>query len=141
MTIQNDIAVLKTNRDIVIGDQARIIPLNNKDIAPGTLLELSGWGYTSYPNITEPNNLQYLQVPSISLEECEQTEELIFDTQLCTLSPVGQGSCRGDSGGPLVYEQRLAGIVSWGRLCALGRPDVYTNVAKYLDWINDAIAE
>uniref|UniRef100_A0A8C8RMX0 Plasminogen activator n=1 Tax=Pelusios castaneus TaxID=367368 RepID=A0A8C8RMX0_9SAUR len=51
-------------------------------------------------------------------------------------------ACKGDSGGPLVCmkdnHMRLTGIISWGLGC--GRkdtPGVYTNVTRYLDWIQD----
>ncbi|NWU94368.1 TPA protein, partial [Upupa epops] len=51
-------------------------------------------------------------------------------------------ACKGDSGGPLVCMKAdrmyLIGIISWGIGC--GRkdvPGVYTNVTRYLDWIQD----
>jgi len=54
----------------------------------------------------------------------------------------GRDSCSGDSGGPLVHQPgygkpwQVAGITSWGILCALQRkPGVYTRVYMYLDWI------
>ena len=53
----------------------------------------------------------------------------------------------GDSGGPLVCmddegTSYITGIVSWGVGCATeGVPGVYTNVRKYLTWINNIIGE
>lgn len=63
--------------------------------------------------------------------------------QLCTANEKGQGSCMGDSGGGLVDvdKHQLAGVVSWGIPCARDRPDVYTRVFWYLDWIKNIIKD
>lgn len=39
------------------------------------------------------------------------------------------------SGGPLVVNGVQVGIVSWGIPCALGYPDIFTNVKNFLPWI------
>lgn len=87
-------------------------------------------------------------------------DEYVRDSNVCTLNPVDRGTCMGDSGtfkiffflslfsefedyfwshlvgGPLITNEGvLVGIVSWGVPCALGYPDIYTGVYKYLDWI------
>lgn len=51
---------------------------------------------------------------------------------------------QGDSGGPLAcardHVSFLYGIVSWGEGCGRsGKPGVYTNVGKYISWINSVI--
>ncbi|XP_060643171.2 tissue-type plasminogen activator [Anolis sagrei] len=51
-------------------------------------------------------------------------------------------ACKGDSGGPLVClkddRMILVGIVSWGVGCGKkDTPGVYTNVVRYLDWIQE----
>lgn len=44
---------------------------------------------------------------------------------------------QGDSGGPLVENEYQVGVVSWGIPCAKGKPDVFTRVYSYLDWIKE----
>lgn len=68
----------------------------------------------------------------------------LMNKNICTENTKGQGACKGDSGGPLVDKKKneLVGIVSWGLPCAKdGKPDVYTRVSSYLNWITKHIAE
>ena len=56
----------------------------------------------------------------------------------------GKSACKGDIGGPLtcVFDDQpvLTGIVSWGLGCAYeGYPDVYVDVAQYVDWIEETM--
>ncbi|KAL0117761.1 hypothetical protein PUN28_008870 [Cardiocondyla obscurior] len=53
----------------------------------------------------------------------------------------GWGTTNGDSGGPLVADGEQIGVVSWGVPCAKGRPDVFTRVYPYMDWINKFLQE
>lgn len=52
-------------------------------------------------------------------------------------------SKQGDSGGPLICDGKLQGIVSEGGFpCAEpAQPGIYTNVCKFLDWIQAVIGE
>ena len=50
-------------------------------------------------------------------------------------------ACQGDSGGPAVINNKLVGIVSWGRRCGSTYfPGVYTNVYNYRLWIKKLTA-
>lgn len=44
---------------------------------------------------------------------------------------------QGDSGGPLVADGVQIGIVSFGRPCAIGKPDVFTRVFTFLNFITE----
>ncbi|XP_022699689.1 trypsin-1-like [Varroa jacobsoni] len=68
----------------------------------------------------------------------------IQGTMLCAGYPEGRrDSCQGDSGGPAVSKMNgslsnIVGVVSWGTGCARkGKPGVYTEVAYFIDWINE----
>ncbi|XP_036325276.1 serine protease snake-like [Rhagoletis pomonella] len=72
----------------------------------------------------------------------------LMDTHLCAKDlQFNRDTCQGDSGGPLVlhipneYESvpYIIGVTSFGLGCATNSPGIYTNVAKYLDWIEPII--
>jgi len=70
---------------------------------------------------------------------------LPFDTELCTDTTGGRGSCNGDSGGGLFLgdannhndDRAVVGIVSFGLAagCEYGYPVVYTRVTQFLPWL------
>lgn len=53
----------------------------------------------------------------------------------------GTGACLGDSGGPLISDNKLIGIVSFARICALGYPDGYTRISTYAGWIDQVMSQ
>ena len=63
-------------------------------------------------------------------------------SQICFGRKEGKvDTCQGDSGGPLVCISSgswiVTGVTSWGYGCGdENSPGVYTNVAKYNQWIN-----
>lgn len=139
--LQNDVALVKVASPIeMVPGKVEVIELNIEAIGGGEDLVLSGWGRTSYPG-SIPDQLQFINLKSLSNEDCakKQTAAPIISGEICTLTKAGEGACHGDSGGPLVYKGAVAGIVSWGRPCALGYPDVFTRVSEYIDWIDTSM--
>ncbi|KAF7996802.1 hypothetical protein HCN44_002448 [Aphidius gifuensis] len=107
----------------------------------GEYAMISGWGETHFGL---PMKLQMAKVPIISKLHCHQAYEEqggININQICAAFwEGGVDACYGDSGGPLVVRNRLAGIVSWARGCAMPcTPGVYTEVAPYFFWIGKKI--
>lgn len=58
----------------------------------------------------------------------------IYDSTLCALADF-RGICYGDSGSALVTNNSLVGIASWGVPCAVGKPDQFTRISSFYDWI------
>lgn len=82
----------------------RTITLANSQPAAGASAVLSGWGLTSYPGMSLPNDLQQVTLNVLSYAQCRANLAgyPVFNTHVCTLKGVGQGACQGDSGGPLI---------------------------------------
>ncbi|XP_043508788.1 chymotrypsin-2-like [Frieseomelitta varia] len=135
--IRNDIGLIKVDKDIVFGDKVKPVALPSENFSkidyPAVL---SGWGTTSYPGQT-PNKLYHIQLSVIDQKQCLNASFRVTNDNICTLNKRGEGACHGDSGGPLVADNEQIGIVSWGIPCARGRPDVFTRVYSYIDWIKD----
>ncbi|KAH0954017.1 hypothetical protein HN011_007056 [Eciton burchellii] len=140
--IRNDIGLIKLDKDIVFGDKVKPIDLPTKNFDksdyPATL---SGWGAIGYPLEETPNELQHIQLTVIDQKQCLSTSFRVTNNNICTLNKQGEGACHGDSGGPLVADGEQIGVVSWGIPCAKGRPDVFTRVYSYLDWIKQHIQD
>ncbi|CAG4926720.1 unnamed protein product [Colias eurytheme] len=141
-SLKNDISLVKLLSEISFNDNVAPIPLPDSDISAGTACVISGWGYTD-DDMISPDQLQMLNVNTISIEQCRSDLERyraiqpLTEQQVCTAAGPGRGECQGDSGGPLACNGRLVGVISFGVTpCGIGYPDVSTNVYMYLGWIS-----
>ncbi|XP_026461617.1 chymotrypsin-1-like [Ctenocephalides felis] len=143
-TAANDLALVKLRNKIKFSDKVQKIPFEDKYIGGGEDARLTGWGRLGKDS-PPPNDLQELNTFTIPQSVCRrmfnEDKIPIHDSQICTFADMGKGACKGDSGGPLVINGQLHGIVSWGIPCAVGKPDVFTRVSHYVDWIKSKIAK
>ncbi|MEJ1285078.1 kallikrein B plasma 1 [Cricetulus griseus] len=116
---------------------------------------VTGWGYARSRGEIQ-STLQKVKIPLVSNKECQTgyRNHKITNKMICAgykeggkdackvgvLQPISPVRLSGDSGGPLSCKHNgvwhLVGITSWGEGCGQKeRPGVYTNVAKYVDWI------
>lgn len=73
--------------------------------------------------------MQFLLVQVIEMSICEAFYSSdVTSTNVCTLNTIDQGACIGDLGSPLAFYNEQIGIVSFGKPCAKGYPDVYTKL-------------
>ncbi|KAF2905788.1 hypothetical protein ILUMI_00383 [Ignelater luminosus] len=134
----NDIALLKIRKRISYSSKVRPVSLGNINIAASTSCTLSGWGFTTSSSLLYPNELQHVTLTTISNIQCQEAlyPYSIQTSNLCTYEN-GKRACNGDSGSPLMCRGQQHGIVSWGKNCNEGNPDVYTNVPYYREWIRN----
>ncbi|NXA42160.1 TPA protein, partial [Eudromia elegans] len=148
----NDIALLQLKSDLeecavetnVV--RAACLPTPQLQLPDWTECEISGYGKDEEFSPFYSEHLKEGHVRLFPARRCT-TQHLdnrtVTDNMLCAGDTRNlDDACKGDSGGPLVCmkDERmyLIGIISWGIGC--GRkdvPGVYTNVTRYLGWIQD----
>lgn len=136
VNILNDISLIRTANPISGSSAVDSIPIGSTNIGAGVAVSISGWG-TTVAGGSLPNDLQFLNLVTTTNTECSSrhTPNPVFPSQICTYTQSGEGACNGDSGGPLVASGAVIGLVSWGRPCAIGYPDVFTRVSSFVPWI------
>lgn len=92
-----------------------------------------------------PTYLRYLQQVTLSNVECRERQDspthqpLVYNGTICAFAQEGRGICYEDNGDPLTLNGQLIGLASWFTTvhCAVGFPDGYTRVSKFLEWIQN----
>ncbi|XP_009985299.1 PREDICTED: kallikrein-12-like, partial [Tauraco erythrolophus] len=97
-----DLMLLKFFLPIHVTKQVKPLPLASRCPVPGKTCQISGWGSTTSPTVTFPEDLHCTKVTIVSEEQCRR------------IYPGSVTPNMGDSGGPLMCDGRLQGIVSWG---------------------------
>lgn len=138
----NDVALMRVVEPFVFDDTRQPINLYEagEESQAGVNSVITGWGNTGKGS---PQQLQTVTIPIVDKSQCSNAYQRVGglpEGQICAAyyGVGGKDACQGDSGGPLTIDGRLAGVVSWGNGCALPNyPGVYTEVARYREWINE----
>ncbi|KAG8290314.1 hypothetical protein J6590_085079 [Homalodisca vitripennis] len=135
----NDVAVVKLNKPIKFGKNAKPIKLGTKSLKAGTKGMIAGWGGRSESEESSPV-LMATKVTVYDWQKCKNIyPDHVTPRQICTYD-TKTGPCNFDWGDPLVYKGALYGQLT-GFLECLSHPVVYTDVPAYADWIKSAIQE
>lgn len=156
-TFTNDIAVLKTTREVPFTSNLQPICLPVDDFTrnrnfDNTYPFIAGWG-SIYFRGPLSNKLLQTQLPVRTEQECKTAfqnfKQTVIDNRvICAgYAQGGKDACQGDSGGPLMAPDRrnnkvyyVIGIVSYGHKCAEpGFPGVYSRVTSFLDFITSQL--
>lgn len=141
----NDIGIIRLERPVQFAKTISpvCLPPQGDEVREGQdTLYVTGWGYTSGGFNRKPAEvLKQARQTFLDKISCRRMREMDVSKVICAKHDEGS-SCHGDSGGPLVLQRngiwQLQGVVSGGPpIC--GTPDwpmYYTEVAQYLDWIN-----
>ncbi|KAK9519124.1 hypothetical protein VZT92_021871 [Zoarces viviparus] len=141
----NDIMLLKLSKKVSLNGRVQTIPLPTSGMNQQDDCQVAGWGYikTGGPAV---DDLRVVDVSIINLEDCKEQWSHLGDLPANVIcaggDETGKGFCQGDSGGPLVCNGKAVGVVSFNNnyICKYpDLPNVYTDVSKYLPWINDIL--
>lgn len=151
MSVRNkvhDITLLKLAKDVEFDKYVKPICLPFDETIRNMQIDsenftVTGWGQTE--TAIRSGTQLHVDIVGKTLDVCNEKFKIanvtLADTQICVGGEIGKDSCKGDSGGPLMRQVGLTwyqvGVVSFGnRKCGTeGFPGIYTNVAKYLKWI------
>ena len=146
-TSDNDYIILKLQSPLNLNSKVKPACLPEASFAPDTTGQtcfVSGWGTLQPGAGTLPTQCQWVDVPMITNNQCNQNYGGdITSSMICAGYPEGgKDSCQGDSGGPLVCgvdgNAFLTGVVSWGYSCAAPNyAGVYARVTSVLSWIQN----
>lgn len=141
--IYADIALVKVSGNFKITEYVKpaCLPENNFTPQDDAVCAITGWGETD----GSKDRLNQVTIPIVNLKQCKNLLDggVKDKTQLCAgdVRHGGVDTCQGDSGGPMVCVSggvwKVTGVTSWGFGCGeRNSPGVYTNIAKYRNWIN-----
>ncbi|XP_053158553.1 granzyme A-like [Hemicordylus capensis] len=143
MTVENDIMLLKLEKDAKVGKTVQFIrlPSTFHDVQAGTQCLVAGWGKTENRELSE--TLREVNVTVVDRTVCNDLspyQDEITENMLCAGEEDGsKDSAQGDSGGPLICDGEQRGIVSFGKK---GYPGVYTRLTKdYIAWIKKTMED
>ncbi|KAL6107723.1 uncharacterized protein ACO6RY_18437 [Pungitius sinensis] len=138
----NDIMLLKLSSKVNLDNEVQTIPLATAETNVPQSCQVAGWGRTESKMTSD--DLRVVNVSIIDPEACRRVWPIPLPNDVICAGgyETTKGFCQGDSGGPLVCDGKVVGLVSFNhdKICKYpDQPNVYTDVSKYLAWIEVTI--
>lgn len=157
----NDIAIVKFEIPVEVTDYVRPVCLWSEEVDLNLVIgkqgTVVGWGFDETGNVTE--TLMQTKMPVVSYHTCVTSFPEFFSRfaspfAYCAGFRNGSSVCNGDSGGGMVFPRetpkgqvwQLRGLVSISVAlqnqfkCDTSHYVIFTDSAKYLDWIKEVIS-
>ncbi|KAJ0173238.1 hypothetical protein K1T71_011414 [Dendrolimus kikuchii] len=139
-TYDYDACIIKLNGTLEFGDSVNKIELAEKPPISGRIVEVTGWGKTSYGSLSQ--RLLQVSIPIVASRVCKQIYlrfQYVITPRMFCAGDIGMDACESDSGGPLTFKNEQIGIVSFGLgICGV-KPGVYTKLEPLKSWIFNTI--
>jgi secreted trypsin-like serine protease len=155
--LKNDIALLFLKEQVILAPHINTACLPYQDMEFNyQRCYASGWGRDKFGKEGQYQViLKNIELPVVEFNECQdrlRTTRLtkffkLHRSFMCAGGEIGKDVCVGDGGGPLYCESEdsgiyyQAGIIAWGIGCGSNIPGVYTNVAKFREWIDQKVSQ
>ncbi|XP_014236008.1 chymotrypsin-2-like [Trichogramma pretiosum] len=145
----HDIAIVTLQKNLTLSERIQKLKLPSRSAQLGDAVIAAGWGRTSISG-KKSTEQHYTNLEIIPWDKCEnllngngrRRSRHVFSTEICAFSRKKQvGMCYGDSGGGLFKDDEIIGVTSWVVPCALGLPDVFGDVFRFVDWIKRVMNE
>ncbi|CAI5639304.1 duodenase-1 isoform X1 [Oreochromis niloticus] len=143
----DDIMLLKLTQKVQLNGRVQTIQLPPAEIhlQENQVCQVAGWGKTKTDDNKPADELMVVDVSVIDKQVCKDQWGGVPANVICAGGyKTTKGFCQGDSGGPLVCDGLAVGIVSYNHngICNYPEdPNVYTDVRKYLQWINKTVTD
>ncbi|XP_072384892.1 trypsin-1-like [Diabrotica undecimpunctata] len=146
-----DIALIKVIEAFQFNDAVQPAKLPESGAQGSGNADIVGYSYSLYHNY---HHLVYRPaLPIIEIQRCNEIiktfKDFIYhqlyadkDSNICVLDHFGN-NCNEDLGEPLYQNETLLGLASfWVMPCfEQGSPDIFTNIAYFVEWINQVIED
>ncbi|XP_010629943.1 probable inactive serine protease 37 [Fukomys damarensis] len=134
---QDDLMLIKLDKPATLNHKVQILPLATKNVSPGTICFLSGLDWSQQNSGRHPDLRQNLQGPVMTNKECQETEQgRKHRNSLCVKFVKVFSRIFGEVAvATVICNNKLQGI-EVGHFMG-GDVGIYTNVYKYISWIED----
>ncbi|KAM6939314.1 chymotrypsin-like elastase family member 2A [Lycodopsis pacificus] len=129
----NDIMLLKLSEKVSLNGRVQTIPLPTSGMNQQDDCQVAGWGYNQTGG-RAVDDLRVVNVSIINLEDCKEQWSHLGNLPANVTCAGGYGTDKGFC--------QAVGVVSFNNnyICKYpDLPNVYTDVSKYLPWINDIL--
>ncbi|XP_032640935.1 mast cell protease 1A-like [Chelonoidis abingdonii] len=144
-TLENDIMLVQLNTPVPYDNTVQPVklPQQDREIPCTAACSTAGWGRTRNSNKGASGRhsqvLQEVNVTLVPRKSCASLHIRKITRNMICAGNKEHNACQGDSGGPLVCNGVAEGVVSFGSKECGKTPTVYTQISRYLPWINKVI--
>nr|XP_022905887.1 chymotrypsin-1-like [Onthophagus taurus] len=142
LTYANDIGLIRTLNSIIFGKNVAPMVLRRKAVIDKSFNDnatVSWFGFPTSEMNSSDETFLIANVRSIPIDVCRNTFVAVSLRHICMSSVATDGNCNEDSGGPLVIGSygkiEQIGILSFSINCGINKPEVYTRISWYFEWI------